>query len=96
MVVGAVGLPVVGAGRVVVVVGGLVVGVGAVGLPVVGAGVGAGDRGAVEGADPPGCSLATVIPMNAVAPPATMIAVLVRRVIRAWTLARALGRRTAS
>jgi hypothetical protein len=89
VVVGAVGPPFVAAGAVVVVVGELVGGV--VGPPVAGTGVGAGDRGTVEGADPPGCSLATVIPMKAVAAPATMIAVLVRRVIRAWTLARAPG-----
>ncbi len=71
----------------VVVVGGLVVVV--VLVDVTGAGLVAG--GAVEGAVPPGCSLATVIPMNAVAPPATTTAVLVKRVIRTCALARASG-----
>ncbi len=71
----------------VVVVGGLVV------VVVLGDGTGAGlvVGGAVEGAVPPGCSLATVIPMNAAAPPARTIAVLVKRVIRTCALARAPG-----
>ena len=53
--------------------------------------------GAVEGADAlapadaPGCSLATVTQMNAVAPPASTMAVLVRRLMRACASARAVG-----
>ena len=47
--------------------------------------------GALAPADDPGCSLATVIQMNAVAPPASTIAVLVRRLMRACARARALG-----
>ena len=47
--------------------------------------------GAVGGAVPPGCSLATVIPMSAAAPPASTTAVLVKREIRACALARAPG-----
>jgi hypothetical protein len=54
-------------------------------------GVGLVVGGAAGGADAPGCSRATVIPMNAAAPPATTIAVLVNRVIRACALARAPG-----
>ena len=57
------------------------------GCTVVGSGEGAG---ALAPADP-GCSLATVTQMNAVAPPATTIAVLVRRLMRACARARATG-----
>ena len=70
------------AAGVVAVVGGVVVG-GVVVVDVVdvvGAVVG---PGAVEAADPPGCSLATVTPMNAATPPATRTAVLVSRLMRA-------------
>ncbi len=46
------------------------------------AGVRRGDgAGVFELADDPGCSLATTTPMNAVAPPATMTAVLVNRLM---------------
>ncbi len=82
------------AGEIVVVVGGLVVVVVVVvvtavpGSAVVGAEVG---LGAFEPAEDPGCSLATVTPMNAVAPPATRMAVLVRRLMRACARARAVG-----
>jgi hypothetical protein len=55
------------------------------------AGTGAVDGEAGEGADAPGCSWATVIPMNAEAAPAATIAVLVRRLMRTCTLARAAG-----
>jgi hypothetical protein len=58
------------------------------GLTVVGTEVG---PGAFEPAEDPGCSLATVTPMNAAAPPATRTAVLVRRVTRACARARAVG-----
>jgi hypothetical protein len=94
-------------GRVVVVdVGALVVGVGelwgAVGLVVVVGlvvggvlgvvvGVGPGSGAFVGGADAPGCSFATVTPMNAVAPPASTITVLVSRLTRACALARSIG-----
>ena len=47
--------------------------------------------GAFEPADDPGCSLATVTPMKALAPPATTIVVLVSRLMRACARARALG-----
>ena len=47
--------------------------------------------GALAPADDPGCSLATVTQMNAVAPPASTIAVLVRRLMRACARARAVG-----
>jgi hypothetical protein len=47
--------------------------------------------GAFEPADEPGCSLATVTPMKALAPPATTIVVLVNRLMRASARARALG-----
>ena len=69
---------------VVVLVVGVVTGVGVV------AGVGV-DEGPGGGAEPPGCSLATVMPRNAEAPPARTIAVLVRRLMRAWALERAPG-----
>jgi hypothetical protein len=72
---------------VVLVLVGLVV---AVVLGVVAA-TGAVDGEAGEGADAPGCSLATVIPMNAEAAPAATTAVLVRRLMRTCTLARAAG-----
>jgi len=80
-------------GEVVVVVGGLVV------VVVVGVGVVTavpafavvGTEGAFVPAEDPGCSLATVTPMNAVAPPATRMAVLVRRLMRACARARAVG-----
>jgi hypothetical protein len=80
-------------GEVVVVGGGLVVVVVGVvtavpGFAVVGTEVG---LGAFEPAEDPGCSLATVTPMNAVAPPATRMAVLVRRLMRACARARAVG-----
>jgi hypothetical protein len=42
-------------------------------------------------ADEPGCSRATVTPMNAAAPVAARTAVLVRRRMRAWARARAIG-----
>jgi len=42
-------------------------------------------------AEDPGCSLATVTQMNAVAPPAITIAVLVSRLMRASVTARAVG-----
>ncbi len=44
-----------------------------------------------EPAEDPGCSLATVTQMNAVAPPASTIAVLVSRLMRASVTARAVG-----
>jgi hypothetical protein len=47
--------------------------------------------GALTPADDPGCSLATVTQMNAVAPPASTIAVLVRRLMRACARARAVS-----
>ncbi len=47
--------------------------------------------GALAPADDPGCSLATVTQMNAVAPPASTIDVLVRRLMRACARARATG-----
>jgi hypothetical protein len=82
-------------GEVVVVVGGLVVVVVVVGVvasvpgfAVVGTEV---RLGAFVPAEDPGCSLATVTPMNAVAPPATRMAVLVRRLMRACARARAVG-----
>ena len=50
-----------------------------------------GAGGAVAGAVPPGCSLATVTPMSAAAPPASTTAVLVKREIRACALERAPG-----
>ncbi len=68
----------------VVLVGGVVTGAGVVGGVAVVAAVGGA-------ADPPGCSLATVMPMHAEAPPARTIAVLVRRLMRAWALERAPG-----
>ncbi len=76
---------VVGAIVVVVVVG--VVG-GVPGSAVVGTEV---RLGAFEPAEDPGCSFATVTPMNAAAPPATRMAVLVRRLMRACARARAVG-----
>ena len=77
---------VVGAIVVVVVVVGVVA--GAPGVAVVGTEV---RLGAFEPAEDPGCSLATVTPMNAAAPPATRMAVLVRRLMRACARARAVG-----
>jgi len=82
--------PVVG---VVVVVDGVLVvvvaaGPGVAGCAVVGTGEGAG---ALAAAEDPGCSLATVTPMNAVAAPAATITVLVRRLMRACARARAIG-----
>jgi len=71
---------------VVVVVVGVVAGVP--GIAVVGTEV---RLGAFEPAEDPGCSLATVTPMNAAAPPATRMAVLVRRLMRACARARAVG-----
>lgn len=67
-----------GAGVDVVVVVGTVVGT-------------AGEAGAFELAEEPGCSLATVTPMNAVAPLATTMAPRVSRLTRAWARARAAG-----
>jgi hypothetical protein len=90
-------------GLVVVVTGGLVVGVvdaaEAGGLDpalvvVVGGLVPTVAGWAVVGVDDPGCSLATVTQMNAVAPPASTMAVLVRRLMRACARARALGEYT--
>ena len=80
------GVVVDGALLVVLVVGGL--GVDVVSRPLLGAGGTAGARrgdgaGVFELADDPGCSLATTTPMNAVAPPATMTAVLVNRLMLA-------------
>jgi hypothetical protein len=79
-------------------VGGVVVGVVVVvvvvlvptvaGCAVVGADEGVG---ALVPADDPGFSLATVTQMNAVAPPASTMAVLVRRLMRACARARAVG-----
>ena len=78
-------------GRVVVVVGGRVVGGGRV-VVVVGVVVGTeAGVGALEPADDPGCSRATVTPMKALAPPATTIVVLVSRLTRACARVRALG-----
>jgi len=71
---------------VVVVVVGVVAGVP--GIAVVGTEV---RLGAFEPAEDPGCSLATVTPMNAAAPPATRMALLVRRLMRACARARAVG-----
>ena len=83
--------PVVG----VVVVAGVVVLVvvdaavpGVTGRAVVATGDGAG---ALAPAEEPGCSLATVTQMNAVAPPAATIAVLVKRLMRACASVRATG-----
>jgi hypothetical protein len=70
-------------GVVVLVGGGVVVGVVA--------GVEPGSGGLVGAADAPGCSFATVTPMNAVAPPARTITVLVSRLRRACALARSIG-----
>jgi hypothetical protein len=83
-------------GGVVVVVGAIVVVVvvvvgvvaGVPGLAAVGTEVA---LGAFDPAEDPGCSLATVTPMNAAAPPATRMAVLVRRLMRACARARADG-----
>jgi len=92
-------------GLVVVVVGGLVVGVvdgTAVGelavvgvvvvvvvvLGVVGAGAGSRPFGL---ADDPGCSFATMTPMQAVAPPARTIVVVVKRRTLARARSRAIG-----
>jgi len=81
-------------GEVVVVVGGLVVVVvvdvvaAGPGLAAVGTEVG---LGVFDPAEDPGCSLATVTPMNAAAPPATRIAVRVRRLMRACARTRAVG-----
>jgi hypothetical protein len=88
-----VGVVVVGAepdplGMVVVVVGGLVVVVVEVVAAVVGTLVG---LGGFEPADEPGCSLATVTPIKAVAAPATRRAVRVKRLMRACARARAVG-----
>ena len=82
--------PVVGA---VVVVDGVLVVVdaavpGVAGCAVLGAGDGAE---ALAAAEEPGCSLATVTQMNAVAPPAATIAVLVKRLMRACAIVRATG-----
>ena len=83
--------PVVG----VVVVAGVVVvvvvdaaGPDVAGCAVVGTGEGAGALAPLED---PGCSLATVTQMNAVAPPAARIAVLVKRLMRACASVRATG-----
>lgn len=99
LVVGVVGGLVVGVGDpwgaiglvVGVVVGGAVVAVGLVVVGAVAAGVDPGSGGPVGAADAPGCSLATVTPMNAVAPPARTITVLVSRFRRACALARSIG-----
>jgi hypothetical protein len=82
--------PVVG---VVVVVDGVLVVVDAAGPDVGGcAVVGTGEgAGALAPAEEPGCSLATATQMNAVAPPAATIAVLVRRLMRPCAIARAIG-----
>ena len=54
--------------------------------------VGTGDgTGTLAAAEAPGCSAATVTQMDAVAPPAMTITVLVMRLIRACTRARAIG-----
>ena len=74
----AVGEP---AGVVVVVV------LGAVGA---GAGAGAGS-GPLGLADDPGCSFATITPMQAVAPPARTIVVVVKRRTRARARSRDIG-----
>ena len=50
-----------------------------------------GGVGAFALADEPGCSLATVTPMNAVAPLATTKTLRVSRLTRAWARARAAG-----
>ncbi len=60
--------------------------VGAVGA--VGAGAGSGPFGL---ADDPGCSFATMTPMEAVAPPARTIVVVVKRRTRARARSRAIG-----
>jgi hypothetical protein len=71
-----------------VVVGGrLAVGVAA-GADVVGTGEGAGSFGL---ADDPGCSLANVTPMYAVAPPARTSVVVVNRRTRACARSRSAG-----
>jgi len=82
--------PVVG---VVVVVDGVLVVVDAAGPGVAGCAVlGTGEgTGALAPAEDPECSLATVTQMNAVAPPAATITVLVRRLMRACARARAIG-----
>ncbi len=87
--------PVPPAGEVVVVGGEVVVVVVVValvpeapGCAVVGTEAGVG---AFVPAEDPGCSLATVTPMKAAAPPATTIVVLVSRLMRACARARALG-----
>lgn len=97
------GLVVVVVGGLVVVVGEpwgeigpvVVVGLAVVGVVVLGVGVVAGvEPGSGElggAADAPGCSFATVTPMNAVAPPARTITVLVSRLRRACALARSIG-----
>ena len=82
--------PVVG---VVVVVDGAIVVVdaavpGVAGCDVVGTGDGAGVPRLAEA---PGCSLATVTQMKAVAPPAATITVLVRRLTRACASVREIG-----
>jgi hypothetical protein len=73
--------------------GGAVVGVvvGAAAGAVVVVVVGGGTVGGVVLADEPGCSRATVTPMNAAAPVAARTAVLVSRRMRAWARARAIG-----
>ncbi len=87
-------------GRVVVVVGGLVVDVAVGAVMPVGTVVGTGDvvlvdelaAGPVAGAEleeEPGCSLATVMPMRVVRPPATSTTALVSPRIRASARARA-------
>jgi len=63
-------------------------GPGVAGGAVVGTGEGAGT---LAPAEDPGCSLATVTQMNAVAPPVATMAVLVRRLMRACARARAIG-----
>ena len=77
----------------VAVVGGVLVVVDAAGPGVAGCAVlGAGDgAAALAAAEAPGCSLATATQMNAVAPPAATIAVLVRRLMRACAAVRASG-----
>jgi hypothetical protein len=99
LVVGVVAAGVVAAGVVVVVV---VVGEGGVGEVVVvvvpapevpGCALEGTEEGvgAFEPVDEPGCSLATVTPMKALAPPATTIVVRFNRLTRACARARALG-----
>jgi len=83
-----VGVVVVVDGVLVVVVVVVAAGPGVAGCAVVGTGEGAG---ALAAAEDPGCSLATVTPMNAGAAPAATITVLVRRLMRACARARAIG-----